>query len=185
MTTPTNRPNNLIKITCFEPIYSIMDSYGPICFSKTIGVNDEEEIPQKESVSKAIEENPRNGSLTLPPVSAVPDGPLSLALMTRKFWLAGRELKIGFQGGSTWQKVGKILLRNLDRQISHSDLEPSQEVCSRVDPLRQHQVHFCGLRGGRYSHCLRSQSRILVLPGDGLLLVQLPEPAVNEPGLDQ
>ncbi|KPM39403.1 hypothetical protein AK830_g7146 [Neonectria ditissima] len=81
-----------------------MDSYGPICFTKILGVNDEDGIPPKESVSNAIKENPRNGSLTLPPAPTAPGGPLGLAMLTRNFWLAGRELKIGFQGGSTWQK---------------------------------------------------------------------------------
>ncbi|KAK7430897.1 hypothetical protein QQZ08_002425 [Neonectria magnoliae] len=81
-----------------------MDSYGPICFTKILGVNDEDDIPAKESVSKAVKENPRNGSLTLPPAPTAPGGPLGLAMMTRNFWLPGRELKIGFQGGSTWQK---------------------------------------------------------------------------------
>ncbi|KAL3965565.1 metalloprotease protein [Purpureocillium lilacinum] len=81
-----------------------MASYGPVCFTKILGVNDEDSIPPKESVAKAVEENPRNGSLTLPPAPTAPGGPLGLAMMTRKFWLPGRELKIGFQGGSTWQK---------------------------------------------------------------------------------
>ncbi len=82
-----------------------MASYGPVCFTKILGVNDEDSIPPKESVAKAVEENPRNGSLTLPPAPTAPGGPLGLAMMMRKFWLPGRELKIGFQGGSTWQKV--------------------------------------------------------------------------------
>ncbi|UNI13346.1 hypothetical protein JDV02_000097 [Purpureocillium takamizusanense] len=81
-----------------------MESYGPICFTKILGVNDDDSIPPKESVSLAIGENPRNGSLTLPPAPTAPGGPLGLAMMTRKFWAPGRELKINFQGGSTWQK---------------------------------------------------------------------------------
>ena len=91
-----------------------MDSHGPICFTKILGVHDEDAIPPKESVANAVSENPRNGSLTLPPAPNVPGGPLGLAIVTRKFWLAGRELKIGFQGGSTWQKVGVFVSRISD-----------------------------------------------------------------------
>ncbi|WKT53671.1 Peptidase, metallopeptidase [Fusarium oxysporum f. sp. vasinfectum] len=81
-----------------------MDLYGPICFTKLLGVNDDEEIPPNESVHHAIKENPRNGSLTMPPAPTATDGPLGLAMMTRKFWKPGRELKIGFKGGTEWQK---------------------------------------------------------------------------------
>lgn len=111
-----NPPDDLIKITCFEPIYSIMDSYGPICFTKIIGVNDEDDISPEKSVAQAVEENPRNGSLTIPPAPMAPGGPLGLAMVTRKFWLAGRELKISFQGGTSWQKV---MLKN-ERSVSLS-----------------------------------------------------------------
>lgn len=106
MSNPANPFRNPIKITCFEPIFSIMDSYGPICFTKIIGVNDENDIPPMESISRAVAENPRNGSLTLAPAPQAPGGPLGLAMMTRNFWRPGRELKIGFQGGSSWQQVG-------------------------------------------------------------------------------
>lgn len=82
-----------------------MDSYGPICFTKIIGVNDGNDVPPKESIFRALSENPRNGSLTLTPAPQAPGGPLRLAMMTRKFWRPGRELKIGFQGGTSWQKV--------------------------------------------------------------------------------
>jgi hypothetical protein len=87
-----------------------MDSYGPICFTKIIGVNNEDSIPPKESVSRAVQENPRNASLTLPPAPTVPGGPLGLAMLTRNFWRPGRELKIGFKGGSTFQKVNSNMI---------------------------------------------------------------------------
>jgi hypothetical protein len=103
-------PNDLIKITCFDPSFnfrstSTMESYKPVCFTKILGVNDDDTISAKESMQRAVEENPRNGSLTIPPAPMAPGGPLGLAMMTRKFWRPGRELKIGFQGGSQWQKV--------------------------------------------------------------------------------
>ncbi|KAI8650653.1 ZnMc domain-containing protein [Fusarium keratoplasticum] len=104
MTNSINPPEDLIKITCPKPLIPAMASYGPICFTKILGVRDEDDIPPKESVANAVSENPRNGSLTLPPAPTAPGGPLGLAMVTRKFWLAGRNLKIGFQGGSTWQK---------------------------------------------------------------------------------
>ncbi|KAH6888402.1 hypothetical protein B0T10DRAFT_529464 [Thelonectria olida] len=81
-----------------------MASSAAVCFTKIIGVNDEDSIPPKDSVTNAVEENPRNASLTVPPGPVGGGAPLGLAMVTRKFWLAGRELKIGFQGGSTWQK---------------------------------------------------------------------------------
>jgi hypothetical protein len=102
-------PNDLIKITCFDPSFnfrstSTMESYKAVCFTKILGVNDDDTISAKESMQRAVEENPRNGSLTIPPAPMAPGGPLGLAMMTRKFWRPGRELKIGFQGGSQWQK---------------------------------------------------------------------------------
>lgn len=105
----TPEPEDIVKITCFEPFIFPMDSYGPICFTKILGVNDEDTLSAKESTSKALEENPRNGSLTIPPAPLAPGGPLGLAMVTRKFWLPGRELKIGFQGGTSWQKVNPAL----------------------------------------------------------------------------
>lgn len=105
MTNSAIAPRNPIKIICFEPIFSTMDSYGPICFTKILGVKDESDIPPEESISRAVTENPRNGSLTQVPAPQAPGGPLGLAMMTGTFWRPGRELKIGFQGGSSWQKV--------------------------------------------------------------------------------
>lgn len=83
-----------------------MDSYGPICFTKILGIKDDSDIPPEESVSRAVTENPRNGSLTQASAPQAPGGPLGLAMMTGNFWRPGRELKIGFKGGSSWQKVG-------------------------------------------------------------------------------
>lgn len=105
MTNSAVVPRNPIKIICFEPIFSTMDSYGPICFTKILGVKDESDIPPEESVSRAVTENPRNGSLTQVPAPQEPGGALGLAMMTGTFWRPGRELKIGFQGGSLWQQV--------------------------------------------------------------------------------
>lgn len=82
-----------------------MNSYKPICFTKVLGVRGKDAIPPKESVSNALEENPRNGSLTVPPAHNAPGGPLGLAMMTRTFWRPGRELKVAFKGGSQWQRV--------------------------------------------------------------------------------
>ncbi|GJF00935.1 zincin-like metalloprotease, partial [Phanerochaete sordida] len=96
-------PEDPIRITCFQPIYSVMDSYGPICFVKAIGANNDHDA--KDSVQRAIRENPRNGSLSLPASAAAPsEGRQRLAVMVGKFWAPGRELRIGFQGGSPWQK---------------------------------------------------------------------------------
>ena len=86
-----------------------MDEYNAICFTKVIGVDDDvHAITPADSLSRALTENPRNGSLTTPDTgmgSAAPtDGPLQLAMTTRKFWGAGRELKIAFKSGSEWQK---------------------------------------------------------------------------------
>ncbi|EOD47349.1 uncharacterized protein JDV02_000097 [Neofusicoccum parvum] len=75
-----------------------------VCFTKVLGVQDNHSIPAKESVSNAVKENPRNGALTLPPAPNAPGGPLGLAMMTRRFWRPGRELRIAFQGGSQWQQ---------------------------------------------------------------------------------
>ncbi|KAG6354008.1 hypothetical protein INS49_004979 [Diaporthe citri] len=93
-----------IKTTCYDPIFSIMDSYWPICLTKTFGFNDENGILPMGSVSAALTENPRNGALTLPPAPQLLGGSQHLAMMTGKFWRPGRELNIGFQGGSSWQK---------------------------------------------------------------------------------
>ncbi|KAH7074342.1 hypothetical protein BKA63DRAFT_415298 [Paraphoma chrysanthemicola] len=81
-----------------------MALHGPICFNKFIGGSDTSTVPSSTSVSSAVAENPRNGSLTLPPNPNTPNEPLHLAMVTRKFWRAGREIKIGWQGGSSWQK---------------------------------------------------------------------------------
>lgn len=115
-------PRNHIKIICFEPIFSTMDSYGPICFTKILGVKDGSDIPPEESVSRAVTENPRNGSLTQAPAPQAPGGPLGLAKMTGTFWRPGRELKIGFQGGSSWQKVrSQTSLRTLESENRNID----------------------------------------------------------------
>lgn len=98
-------PVNPINITPFEPTLSIMDSYGPICFPDTLGFIDAIDIPPVESVSTALTESLWNGALTLPPAPQVPVGPRG-AVMTRTLWQPGTQLKVGFQGGSSWQKVG-------------------------------------------------------------------------------
>lgn len=111
MPDPDNPPEDHIRITCFQRFLPVMDSYHPICFTKTTGSNDADGVSPKESVHRAINENPRNASLTLPPASSASVGHVALALMTRKFWRPGRELRIGFQGGSTWQKVRRTTLQ--------------------------------------------------------------------------
>ncbi|KAM6504666.1 hypothetical protein FSOLCH5_015170 [Fusarium solani] len=110
-----------------------MDTYGPICFTKLLGVNDDEEIPPNESVHQAIKENPRNGSLTLPPAPTAPSGPLGLAMITRKFWQPGRELKISFKGGTEWQK--KQVKKYAPEWCKHANIKFSFIDSGEVDIL--------------------------------------------------
>ncbi|KAL8710770.1 MAG: hypothetical protein Q9220_004788 [cf. Caloplaca sp. 1 TL-2023] len=66
-------------------------------------------LTSSDSAAKAVEENPRNGSLTIPvgidlgPMVPPTDAP-SLAMYMGKFWAPGRQLKISFLSGSDWQK---------------------------------------------------------------------------------
>lgn len=83
-----------------------MHFYWPICFLKIPGFNDENGTLPMGSGSRALTENPRNGALTLAPAPRLLGGSQKLALLTGKLWQPGQELKIGFQGGSSWQKVG-------------------------------------------------------------------------------
>lgn len=99
-------PVNPINITGFQPTLSIMDSYAPICLSNALGFNDANDIPPMESVFRALTDSPWNETLTLPPTPQVPVAPRNLGLMTRTLWQPGQQLKVGFQGGSSWQKVG-------------------------------------------------------------------------------
>ncbi|WYZ38153.1 hypothetical protein EsH8_III_000067 [Colletotrichum jinshuiense] len=127
-----------------------MDSYGPICFTKIIGVNSEEDIPPKDSVSNALKENPRNGSLTLPPASTAPIGPLGLAMMTRNFWLRGRELKIGFKSGSTWQKVSAKSNTN------------NQSLTRTQDQVKKYAPEWCKYANIKFTFVESGEKEILI-----------------------
>ncbi|KAL8994648.1 MAG: hypothetical protein Q9188_007009 [Gyalolechia gomerana] len=66
-------------------------------------------LDESECATKAVEENPRDGSLTIP--ITMGHGPMvppntapSLFLYLGKFWAPGRELKISFFAGTGWQK---------------------------------------------------------------------------------
>ncbi|GJF00936.1 zincin-like metalloprotease, partial [Phanerochaete sordida] len=97
-------PEDPIRITCFQPVYSVMDSYGPICFVKAANANSNDN-DARDNVQRAIRENPRNGTLSFPPFATMShEGPIRLAMMVGNLWAPGRELKIGFQEGSAWQK---------------------------------------------------------------------------------
>ena len=72
-----------------------------MCFARDEDQLSPDSLPSPaESIAQAIEENPRNASLT-PPNRLVfadsdpaPEGATALALYMSKFWQAGRELKV-------------------------------------------------------------------------------------------
>ncbi|KAI4232926.1 MAG: hypothetical protein L6R40_007248 [Gallowayella cf. fulva] len=78
-----------------------------ICFAGANPVADG--LSESDSAARAVEENQRNGSLTIPigtglgPMVPLVDAP-SLAMMLGKFWAPGRQLKISFIAGTDWQK---------------------------------------------------------------------------------
>lgn len=84
-----------------------MSSKYHVCFA---GTNPKPNgLDGSESAAKAVAENPRNGSLTIP--IGMGTGPMvspvtapSLAMYMGKFWAPGRELKISFLSGTDWQK---------------------------------------------------------------------------------
>ena len=85
-----------------------MADYSFVCFADALGASAEQDgVAPSEQVSHAIQENPRNGSLT-PRGNAVArklkDEPENLALYTSKLWSAGRQLRIGFINGTAWQR---------------------------------------------------------------------------------
>ena len=112
--TMVNSPVGPANVICFQRIFSIMDSYGPVCFTKIIGVNDETiDIPPQQSFGNAVLKISSNGTLSFQPAMVAELAPgrhFQLATTTRKSWPPGRELKIGFKGGSRWQKVGYFML---------------------------------------------------------------------------
>ncbi|KAL8732411.1 MAG: hypothetical protein Q9166_002811 [cf. Caloplaca sp. 2 TL-2023] len=78
-----------------------------ICFA---GANPTADgLSESESATRAVGENQRNGSLTIPigtglgPMVSPIDTP-SLAMMLGKFWAPGRQLKVSFLAGTDWQK---------------------------------------------------------------------------------
>ncbi|KAL8766985.1 MAG: hypothetical protein Q9209_006397 [Squamulea sp. 1 TL-2023] len=78
-----------------------------VCFA---GANPSDDgLTQSESETRAVAENQRNGSLTIPigvdqgPMVSLVDAP-SLAMLMGKFWAPGRQLKISFLAGTDWQK---------------------------------------------------------------------------------
>ncbi|KAL8911486.1 MAG: hypothetical protein Q9171_003347 [Xanthocarpia ochracea] len=66
-------------------------------------------LSESESATRAVEENQRNGSLTIPigpdlgPMVSPIDAP-NLAMFMAKFWAPGRQLKVSFLSGTDWQK---------------------------------------------------------------------------------
>ncbi|PWY89867.1 zincin [Aspergillus heteromorphus CBS 117.55] len=75
-------------------------------FSRACFYGFEDGVDDHKAIHKAIDENPRNASTTIPLCDddGGPDsGPLELAMFTSTFWKPGRELKIGFHSGTSWQ----------------------------------------------------------------------------------
>lgn len=98
-------PSPPIKAICTNPFLSIMSLKYPLCFAhfdaRTGGLKD------SKSLTNAVSKNPRNASLTVPigeGFTKVPEGPLSLAMYSSKFWNPGSQLKIAFLAGTEWQK---------------------------------------------------------------------------------
>ncbi|KAI4128919.1 MAG: hypothetical protein LQ341_006628 [Variospora aurantia] len=78
-----------------------------ICFA---GANPSADgLSEAESATRAVGENQRNGSLTIPigpnlgPMVPLVDAP-NLAMLMGKFWASGRQIKISFLSGTDWQK---------------------------------------------------------------------------------
>ena len=100
-------PQNIAKAICFEPFLVKMAQKYNVCFA---GANPKASgLSEAQSAQKAVEENSRNGSLTIP--IGVGLGPMvspvtapSLAMYMGKFWAPGRELKVSFLSGTKWQK---------------------------------------------------------------------------------
>ncbi|KAL8804061.1 MAG: hypothetical protein Q9182_002774 [Xanthomendoza sp. 2 TL-2023] len=84
-----------------------MSSKYHVCFA---GANPTADgLSESNSAARAVEENQRNASLTVPigpnlgPMVPLVDAP-SLAMMLGKFWAPGRRLKVSFLAGTDWQK---------------------------------------------------------------------------------
>ena len=105
--TPKDIPKDLPKAICFQPFFNKMAPNYHVCFA---GANPKAHgLQESESTTRALAENPRSGSLTVPigiglgPM--VPPSPApSLVMYMGKFWSPGRELKISFLSGTDWQK---------------------------------------------------------------------------------
>lgn len=100
-------PGNLRRAVCFQPFLFNMAQEYHICFA---GANPTaERLSESESATRAVGENQRNGSLTIPigpdlgPMVSPVDAP-SLAMLIGKFWAPGRQLKVSFLSGTDWQK---------------------------------------------------------------------------------
>lgn len=106
MQSKSQHPDQFVKAVCFEPIFNPMsENIARVCFAATDPRPSG--LDNTTSVQLAVTENPRNASLSIPigpgPMPP-PSKPLSLAMMTGKFWSPGTILKVRFLSGSDWQK---------------------------------------------------------------------------------
>ena len=98
-----------IKAICPEPISlpAIMSADYQVCTFRFAGSDQDGDLDPQEAINRALEENPRNASIS-PPVKndaeGLNQGPAQLAIWTSKLWAAGRTLNVGFLGGSQWQQ---------------------------------------------------------------------------------
>ena len=104
---PKDISKALPKAICFQPFLHNMAQNYHVCFA---GANPKADgLPESESATRALAENPRSGSLTVP--IGIGLGPMvipipapSLVMYMGRFWSPGRELKISFLSGTDWQK---------------------------------------------------------------------------------
>ena len=106
--TPKDISKDLPKAICFQPFFHKMVQNYHVCFA---GANPRADgLQDSESATRALAENPRSGSLTVPigiglgPM-VIPTPAPSLVMYMGKFWSPGRELKISFFRDRTGRRI--------------------------------------------------------------------------------